>query len=157
MPVFSAVLGIQGVCDMVEFRRDDNLGVTLAERSGKYVPVPVEYKRGSPKNEDADKLQVCAQAMCLEEMLACEVAEGYLFYWEIRRRQHVLFDDSLRKQVVDVCQMMHAYFERGHTPMVRRKAACRSCSMQDICMPTLVHHEKASVYLKSKLTEADNG
>lgn len=85
MPVFSRTLGVRGDCDIVEFR-PDKAGIPLKGREGTYQPVPVEYKRGKPKEHDADVLQLCAQAMCLEEMLVCAVPKGFLYYGETRRR-----------------------------------------------------------------------
>ena len=79
LPVFSPTLGVSGKCDVVEFRADPG-GVPLQGEAGLWLPYPVEYKRGSPKSHDADRLQLCCQAMCLEEMLCCSVLEGSLFY-----------------------------------------------------------------------------
>ena len=78
MPVFSPALGISGVCDIVEFYRDDKKGISLHGREGRYLVYPVEYKKGQPKEDEADVLQLAAQAMCLEEMLECEIEKGYL-------------------------------------------------------------------------------
>lgn len=84
--VFSAALGLSGACDVVEFRQNP-CGVPLAGREGRWQPFPVEYKRGKPKAHRADEIQLCAQAVCLEEMLCCAIPAGALFYGETRRRQ----------------------------------------------------------------------
>ena len=118
MPVFFD-LGINGVCDVVEFRKSEK-GVTLYGRKGLFLPVPVEYKRGSLKETDEDVLQLTAQAICLEEMLLCEVPEGYLFYGETNRRTRVSFDDEVRQKVVDICREMHELYLR-YTPSKNRK------------------------------------
>ena len=118
MRVFSASLGISGACDVVEFHPDPD-GIPLFGRPGLWRPVPIEYKRGAPKTHDADALQLCAQAMCLEEMLACPIPAGALFYGETRRRQPVDFTDSLRQTVRTMLEEMHGYFSRGYTPVVR--------------------------------------
>lgn len=118
MPVFSREMGVRGVCDVVELRRSDD-GVTLHGREGTYCPLPVEYKRGSPKETPADVLQLAAQAMCLEEMFVCPVAEGFLFYGETGRRQKVVIDDALRTQVREMYREMHDCFARRHTPKVK--------------------------------------
>ena len=95
MPVSSAELGISGECDVVEFQEDEK-GITLNQYSKRYRAVPIEYKRGSPKAEDADLLQLTAQAMCLEEMLCCEISVGYIYYGETRRRLKVEISEELR-------------------------------------------------------------
>ena len=87
--VFSSELGISGECDVVEFRRDDENGAKLRGRDGRWMPTPIEYKSGSSKAGDADRLQLCAQAMCLEEMLGVEIELGYMFYGETLRREKV--------------------------------------------------------------------
>lgn len=97
--VFSRRLGITGACDVVEFRQSE-AGVPLHGRSGTWLPYPVEYKHGAPKQTDADRLQLCAEAMCLEEMLACAIPEGALFYQQTRHRERVSFDESLRNRIV---------------------------------------------------------
>lgn len=102
----SRKLGVSGQCDVVEFHRSPD-GVPLVGREGKWLPYPVEYKRGSPKAGNADALQLCAQAMCLEEMLCCDIPEGALFYGETRRRQLVAFSSELRDEVVSLLSQMH--------------------------------------------------
>lgn len=93
--VHSATLGLSGECDAVEFHADET-GISLAKTNGLWKPYPVEYKRGKPKNDIFDKAQLCAQAMCLEEMLCCTIPEGALYYGEPRRREQVLFTQDLR-------------------------------------------------------------
>ena len=88
--IHSEELGLVGQCDVVEFLFSEN-GVHLDGREGLYLPYPVEYKHGAPKETDEDKVQLCAQAMCLEEMLAVNIQEGAIFYGEIRRREAVDF------------------------------------------------------------------
>lgn len=105
LSVASSALGLSGKCDVVEFRADPK-GISLHGEEGLWVPYPVEYKRGSPKPHQADELQLCAQALCLEEMLCCTIAEGALFYGEIRRRVTVPFLPALRKQVYSMAEEM---------------------------------------------------
>jgi hypothetical protein len=93
---------VSGSCDVVEFLRDEN-GAELAGREGRWRPYPVEYKRGVPKETDADRLQLCCQALCLEEMLCCEIPEGALFYGETRRRERVELTDELRARCAPCC------------------------------------------------------
>lgn len=106
LAVHSAELGISGQCDAVEFHRDTN-GVPLRGREGLWLPYPVEYKRGKPKEHSANELQLCAQALCLEEMLCCAVPEGALYYGEPRRRTVVTFNPELRERVRISLTEMH--------------------------------------------------
>lgn len=155
MPVFSRTLGTNGVCDIVEFRRDDERGIPLKGREGKYLVYPVEYKRGEPKEDETDILQMAAQAMCLEEMLGCEIDKGYLFYGEIRRRLEVPLTNALRRQVREAFREMHQYYERKHTPMVRRTKACNACSLKDICLPQLLKNKSAKAYISRRIKEEE--
>ncbi|MCL2285558.1 MAG: CRISPR-associated protein Cas4 [Firmicutes bacterium] len=137
MPVFSYNLGITGKCDAVEFRQDD-LGVTIFGRDGKWLPCPVEYKHGRPQKNDSDRLQLCAQAICLEEMLNCPTIDvAYIYYGETKRREAVLLNTELRERVVDTFAEMRGYYQRGYTPRVKLKKACVSCSLKDDCLPKL--------------------
>jgi len=145
--VFSRRLGITGACDVVEFRQSE-AGVPLHGRSGTWLPYPVEYKHGAPKQTDADRLQLCAEAMCLEEMLACAIPEGALFYQQTRHRERVSFDESLRNRIVTMTGEMHDLFARGHTPKVRPSKACRACSLRDVCLPKLVRTRSARQFIE---------
>jgi CRISPR-associated exonuclease Cas4 len=138
MPIMSRRLGVSGKCDVVEFRRDDFHGVALHGREGKWLPCPVEYKRGSPKVSDADRLQLCAQAVCIEEMLLCQVIkEAYLYYGETKRRETVLLTEELRNKVEVLFHEMHIIHSRGHTPRVKQAKHCNACSLKDFCLPKL--------------------
>ena len=134
--ISSPSLGLSGACDVVEFHRDPK-GVSLQGRDGLWMPYPVEYKRGKPKPHQADELQLCAQAICLEEMLCCSIPEGALFYGEPRRRQTVTLDESLRQTVKEMAEQMHQYAQRGYTPKVKPKKGCSACSLKDLCLPRL--------------------
>jgi len=136
MPVASARLGLTGVCDVVEFTPSKD-GVRLFGRSGLYQPAPVEYKRGKEKHDHSDEAQLCAQAICLEEMLSAVIPKAYLYYGEIRHRVEIELSDELRELVQKMSTEMHAYFVRGYTPQVKPSKACRSCSLLDICLPNL--------------------
>lgn len=146
--IHSARLGVSGQCDAVEFRRSPD-GVPLREREGLWLPYPVEYKRGRPKENSADEMQLCGQAMCLEEMLCCAVPEGALYYGEPRRRTVVRFTPELRGQVRDSLAEMHQIFSRRHTPKVKPSKACSACSLKDVCLPKLMNRRKVSEYLSS--------
>jgi CRISPR-associated exonuclease Cas4 len=115
-------LGVSGSCDVVEFTADPG-GVPLRGREGLWKPFPVEYKRGKPKDDDIDRLQLCGQAMCLEEMLGCPVERGALYYGEIRRREQVELTKELREKVTAMLREMHEYQKRGYTPKVKPEPA----------------------------------
>ena len=146
--VASEALGFSGACDVVEFHRHPN-GVPLQGREGLWLPYPVEYKRGSPKEDDCDQLQLCAQAMCLEEAFVCEIPEGSLYYGEIRRRQRVAFTPELRERVKRMAAEMRACYDRRHTPSARPSKACGACSLKDLCLPKLIKRESVGAYIHS--------
>jgi CRISPR-associated exonuclease Cas4 len=152
MPVISRALGIQGVCDVVEFHPDER-GVVLHGHRGRYQPVPVEYKRGRQKKHDADKLQLCAQALCLEEMLECRVPHGFLFYGETRKRDRVILGEEVRDNLKEVLAEMRHCFEAGVFEAKAPKRACGSCSMRNLCMPELLGCGQASSYVSAKICE----
>ena len=153
MPVFSRTLGIQGACDVVEFRSDNN-GVALFGREGLWLPCPVEYKKGGSKSCDADKYQLCAQAMCLEEMLAClQIETAYIYHGETKRRELVELNSELREAVRAIITEMRDYYERRHTPRVKPKKACTSCSLKDICLPKILREGRVSAYIQSAIAE----
>jgi CRISPR-associated exonuclease Cas4 len=137
MPIASYRLGLTGVCDVVEFTPSPD-GVHLFGRDGTYQPTPVEYKRGKEKLEPVDEVQLCAQAICLEEMLSTSIPSGFLYYGEIRHRVEVELKSELRNLVFKMSEEMHTYFDRGYTPQVRPSKPCKSCSLEDICMPELL-------------------
>ena len=150
MAVSSPRLGLSGECDAVEFHRDKN-GIPIFGMEGAFRIVPVEYKRGSPKENDCDVLQLTAQALCLEDMLCCEIPEGFLYYGETRHRLRVAFDASLRERTEAVIAEMHELYRKHHTPTVKRRKACNACSLRELCLPQLEKTKPASVYLKETL------
>lgn len=154
VPVASYRLGLSGVCDVVEFTEAEE-GIRLPGRQGFFQPAPVEYKRGKPKRESSDEAQLCAQAICLEGMLATTIPTGYLYYGQTRHRLTVPLTAELRELVHKAAAEMHAYFKRGHTPRVKPFKGCRSCSLADVCLPDL--QEKvvsASRYIRQQIEEA---
>lgn len=152
MPVFSKELGVYGVCDVVEFHRCDD-GVNLFGREGRYLPCPIEYKKGRPKESDMDSLQLAAQVVCLEEMLCCTIRSAYLFYGETRRRVEVPMIDELRNKVSSAFFEMHQYYERRYTPKVRPTKQCKACSLKDICLPVLCKNRKVDAFIDHMLKE----
>lgn len=152
MKVSSRSLGISGECDVVEFHQSDE-GISLKGYPGLYTVVPVEYKRGSPKKHDADKLQLTAQAMCLEEMLVTEVQQGFLYYGETRHREEVVFTEELREKVKASFAEMHSYYDKKYTPKVKTGKFCQQCSLQNVCMPGLCEAVSAKKYVENMLGE----
>jgi len=126
VPIRSERLGLYGIADVVEMRSGPD---------GREVPYPVEYKRGSPKPEDWDRAQLCAQAMCLEEMLGVVIPDGAIFYGKPRRRERVSFDAGLRAVVMQGCRDMHAMVDEAQVPDARHGRHCRGCSLKGVCMP----------------------
>lgn len=152
MPVSSRELGISGECDIVEFHRCED-GFSLQGYDGKYRVVPVEYKRGAPKQNHVDVLQLAAQAMCLEEMLCCEIPCGYLYYGETRHREKVELTAEVRDEVKSMFQEMHGYFSRRYTPKVKWSKSCNACSLRDICLPVLGKGKSARKYVEAHIAE----
>ncbi len=150
MQIHSPTLGVSGACDVVEFRRTDK-GISLSGLEGQWQPYPVEYKRGAPKTTDADRLQLCGQGMCLEEMLCCDIPEGALFYGETRRREIVEFTAELREQVRTYLDEMHALYRRNYTPKVKPSKSCNSCSLREVCLPKLCRNRSVKDYLQARL------
>lgn len=155
MPVCSRELGISGECDVVEFHRAEG-GILLQGHEGAFIVTPVEYKRGSPKKNHVDILQLAAQAMCLEEMLCCEIPSGYLYYGETRHREKVELTEEIRSEVKAMFQEMHSYFSRRYTPKVKWSKSCNACSLKDVCMPVLGKGRSAQKYVEEHLREASD-
>lgn len=153
MSIHSSVLGVSGSCDVVEFHRGEK-GIPLPGQTGLWQPYPVEYKRGSPKISDADRLQLCAQAMCLEEMLCCDIPEAALYYGQTHRREVVDLDAELRQKVRTHLEEMHSLYRRSHTPKVRPTKSCNACSLKELCLPKLGQKQTVADYLKKHLEES---
>lgn len=152
MPVQSRTLKINGICDVVEFIKDDE-GVEIIGEQGKYLPVPIEYKRGKPKRNEVDLVQLAAQAICLEEMLVCEIHTGYMFYNEIKQRVEVSITKELKEKVKSLVLEMQDYYARKHTPKVKTGKHCRSCSLQHICLPDMMNRQSVKSYIEGMLRE----
>lgn len=140
-------LRVSGICDVVEFRKDDD-GITLNKYNGLWRPYPVEYKNGEPKDNEADILQLCGQAICLEEMLACKIASGAIYYGKIKRRLEVDFTEELRKHVEEAINEMQGYWEKGWTPKGQYTKACNACSLKEICLPALGKTKSVQSYIQ---------
>lgn len=152
LPVASKTMGVSGECDIVEFRRCDD-GIKLFGHRGLYSVYPIEYKKGKPKKADEDKLQLTAQAMCLEEMFTTTISEGAIYYGETKRREVVEFTEKLRNNVAEIFQEMHQYYTRRYTPKVKKSKACSSCSLKEICLPDLEKSISVGKYMAQILEE----
>ena len=148
LPVRSANLGLSGRADVVEFRRiDQGSGAVLDGLEGRWSPRPVEYKRGRPKRHRADEVQLCAQALCLEEMFDVRVSRGDLFYGARRRRSEVVFDEELRGTTLEAAGRLHALLLRVAPPPPQYEPGkCDSCSLISVCLPRAPFDTKA--YMK---------
>lgn len=135
VPMRSLRLGLIGKADVVEFHKHGE----------KWIPFPVEYKRGKPKMDDCDKVQLCAQAICLEEMLNVEIQEGALFYGQTHHRHDVIFDKTLRTETEEAAKKVHELIESGITPKAEYSKKCKQCSLLEMCLPKA--NRKASDYL----------
>lgn len=145
VPVRSLRLGLVGMADMVEFHRVP---------PNHWQPFPVEYKRGKPKPDRSDSVQLCAQAICLEEMLGLEIPCGALFYGRTRRRHDVVFDVGLREEVEKTAERVRALLSSGTTPAAEYAKKCENCSIVSECLPkTMAKHRSAKRYLAGALKD----
>lgn len=146
MPLRSEKLGLNGKADVVEFHKSSDRKV--------WLPFPVEYKHGKPKENNCDKIQLCAQAMCLEEMLAIQIPKGALFYGKTRHRLDVEFDIDLRKETEETAIRLHEFIKAGLTPKPVYVKKCESCSLIGICMPkTFQQRRLVEEYIKDLLDD----
>jgi len=157
MPIVSMRLGLHGVADVVEFYRskeDTYRSIKLDGREGWWRAYPVEYKRGKPKKDDRDAVQLCAQAICLEEMLGTEISKGALYYAQIRHREEIFFDSNLRTRVEELSKRMHEMFVEGKTPRATSGKHCSLCSLVEQCQPRLTYKSRSiKNYLGTALEE----
>jgi CRISPR-associated exonuclease Cas4 len=158
MPLLSERLGLRGIADVVEFQRQDKalpgFHTSIPGKTGCWLPIPIEYKRGHPKPDDRDAVQLCAQALALEEMLNISVQYGYLYYGETRHRERVTFTTQLREHVFALAEAMHTCMRTGITPKAEKGMRCRNCSLLDICLPALTARPKpVHTYIERMLHE----
>jgi len=136
----SRTYGLRGIADIVEFHHDGTL-------------LPVEYKRGRPKANDCDRIQLCAQALCLEEMRTTTITHGALYYGQKRRRTEVTFDDDLRTRTAAAARELHSLITSGETPPAHREPKCESCSLLDLCLPDALRFSRgADAWFRRQLT-----
>ncbi len=144
VPLCSRILGVYGIADVIELHKDDD--------SFFHYSI-VEYKRGKPKPDDRDEVQLCAQAICLEEMLEITLSYGYMYYDQIKHRKKVIFNEDLRNRVKFLAEQMHYLYARGETPLPKKGKRCQNCSMRDICLPKLSRTSKVDRYMNKLYKE----
>lgn len=152
LPLQSLRHGLQGVADIVEFH------TSPAAPTGNPPPrpFPVEYKRGKPKPNNIDAVQLCAQALCLEEMLSVEIPAGALFYGETRRREQVAFTPELRTETIARAEAVRDMIASGITPPPDHGKHCRACSLVELCRPkATAHRHSASAHLAKLIAAGD--
>jgi CRISPR-associated exonuclease Cas4 len=151
VPLRSLKLGLIAKADVVEFHRKRLLGQEIDEI---WLPFPVEYKHGKPKKDNSDKVQLCAQAICLEEMLDVEIPGGAIFYGKTRHRQDVVFDSALRGETEETAKRFHSLVESGKTPDPVYAKRCESCSVYEICLPKILEKKRSiNRYLSDTVRE----
>lgn len=148
--ISSKTLGLSGQCDVVEFHKSED-GITLHKFDGLWSIYPVEYKRGTLKKGIEDEMQLCAQAICLEEMFLTSIERGALYYGENKRRTEIIFSDELRNTVCEMTEEMHQLYTRGHTPHVKKQKKCYSCSLKNICLPKVQDGKDVGKYIDGML------
>lgn len=158
LPLRSLRLGLVGKADVVEFHREEGEAAPKGKSVEGWRPFPVEYKRGRPKKEAWDKVQLCAQAMCLEEMLGVEVPGGALFYGKTRRRVDVVFDSDLRRETEAAALWLHELIATGETPLARYDEKCEACSFVSLCLPKATTGRRTVArYLAEAVREVGDG
>lgn len=149
----SHTLGVTGKADVVEFHRSST-GVRLEGCEDLWRPYPVEYKHGKPKVDDCDRVQLCAQAICLEEMLGVGIYDGAIFYGKVQKREQVMLSDDLRDLTTSSARRLHELLKSGENPPAVRREGCDQCSMVGLCMPDVTRYRsKASKFLEIELRE----
>ncbi|SRR6056297_2551169 len=145
-------LKVFGVADVVEYHLSDD-GVKLSKRNGKYIPYPVEYKHGKSKVNDCDRLQLCVQCICLEEMHNVSIPEGAIYYGKPRRREVVKINKDLKGKAFETCRLAMRLFNAGVTPESQYTVSCKSCSMIDICQPNITKNKADNYWGRILRTE----
>jgi CRISPR-associated exonuclease Cas4 len=148
-------LGLSGQADVVEFLpcSPGEPGVSMPRRKGLWKPFPIEYKRSRDRHgEWAYRIQLCAQALCLEEMLQAPIAEGAVLDGKMKRREAVRFDGELRARVESLALRMHLLFDSGLTPPPVYNKKCEGCSMKPVCAPQALGQDRVKRYLRQSVT-----
>lgn len=151
VPLVSYKLGLVGISDAVELTPALETSTTSfvhPKYPGKWDAKPIEYKKGRPKRHNADILQLCAEAICLEEMYGIEIPEGAIFYGETKRHLNVPLDKFIRKETENTAHAMHHAFTQKKTIPPKYSSRCKSCSLYEICLPKIAKQKSAKYYLQ---------
>lgn len=153
MHIASKELGLYGITDAIELHTTNDARNSIKHDcyQGLWKPYPIEYKRGKPKVDERDMVQLAAQVMCLEEMYRINIEESALFYFETRQRVPVKIEDNLRELTKKCSKQMHDFMSKGFTPPAYKTKACNNCSLRQICNPDMFDRQTANQYLKSNL------
>ena len=149
-------LGLYGVADMVEFHPTESSeagGVVLPGREGFWRPYPVEYKRGKKKTEMSYFVQLCAQSLCLEEMLSAHILAGALYHGKSHQRQEVIFDESLRERTRKRVAELHEMIASSRIPPPEYSRKCRFCSLAEKCIPKLLPSRSSHSYFTRMMND----
>lgn len=146
-------LGLVGQADVIEFHKTEGQGIPLEGQQGLWNPFIIEYKRGKPKIGHEDEVQLCAQAMCLEEMLGISLSSASFFYGQPRRRYDVDLNEDLRKETETLVSLLHELTLSGKTPAAEYSHRCKSCSLMDICLPRVIKGQKNVKKYLSRILE----
>jgi CRISPR-associated exonuclease Cas4 len=145
-------LGLSGVADVVEFHKvEEGAGICLPGKRGFWRVYPVEYKRGKPKKDGSDEIQLCGQAFCLEEMTGAKIETGALYYGSQHKRNEVVFSEALRDKTDAMAKRLHELFEAAVTPGAVYEKKCDNCSLFDVCMPEAGGGKSVEKYLNEDI------
>ena len=150
--VSSPSLGVSGRCDVVEFIEDPN-GYSVDDMKGHFKVRPVEYKVGHRKSNDCDRVQLCAEAIALEESLHTIIEEGALFYGKERRREVIHIDGDLRSKTSQIAKEMHEMFKTYQLPEAIETPLCKKCSLSNLCLPSIKRHSNVDLYMSRMVNE----
>jgi len=157
LPLKSLGLGLTGKADVVEIYRNsdktDNNNESSTSLDKSLLPFPIEYKRGKTKKNDCDRIQLCAQALCLEEMMEIEVPRGALYYWKKRRRDEIVFDAALRSKTVEAAKQFHKLVNSGITPKPINDSRCKNCSLINVCLPQITNLQETTEKYLSRMSK----
>ncbi len=153
--IASQKLGLYGITDLIELHPSETNENAIMHPSypGFWKPYPIEYKRGKPKSNNIDEVQLTAQAMCLEEQYGIHIEKGAFYYGETHHRSEIIFSDNLRNIVIECAIDMHKIYKDKVIPNITHKKHCENCSLKNICMPNSVRCTKVSTYLAKYLHE----
>lgn len=155
MRLRSLKLGLYGIADMVEFHHDSS-GVeikNIANNGERWIPYPIEYKRGRKRYDIADEVQLCAQALCLEEMLGLPILKGAIYYGQPRRRNVIDFSLEIKDEVYRLCSKARKLYEGECAPQYNTGTHCKNCSLANVCMPNLTSKDKSAKYVENILKD----